>query len=213
MTIENLAFIVVNNAIFKFKGPWDLSLLSFVVKDDTVDTVVIPVCKCVWKYPSVTNDKAFLQSVYGEPFFGLCLLASQAHKLFLSQSHRVSVYSRPWCSGYSLLALAFHKFLLCLNIFPFGSCGDYTSFLICLPSPMPKLARQASARPPSYTEAYEKIMERWAVVLTSFYWWFYFSTWKLNVFNWKDLRGWNNLFSLSKCCLSYMGKSRGNAFG
>jgi hypothetical protein len=37
---KNLAFTVVNNTIFEFKGPWDLSLLSFVVKDDPVDTVV-----------------------------------------------------------------------------------------------------------------------------------------------------------------------------
>lgn len=68
---------MLNNAIFKFKGPWDLSLLPFVVKDDTVDTVVIPVCKCDWKYSRVTEDKAFLQSIHGEPSFGLCPLASQ----------------------------------------------------------------------------------------------------------------------------------------
>lgn len=63
----------INNAIFTFRGPWALSLLSFVVQDDTVDTVVIPVGKCGWKYPRVTDDKAFLRSVRGDPHFGLCL--------------------------------------------------------------------------------------------------------------------------------------------
>lgn len=43
-----------------------------------------------------------------------------------SQSHCVSVYRRPGCSGYCLLPPASHEHLHCLSAFPLGSWEDLT---------------------------------------------------------------------------------------
>lgn len=89
-----LAFTVVNNTIFSLKGPWDLSLWSFVVKYGTVDTVVIPVWKCGWKYLSVTDGTVFLQRAV-ENLFLVCVGRPPWPSFTLSQSHCVSALEGP----------------------------------------------------------------------------------------------------------------------
>lgn len=146
-----------------------------------------------------------------EPFFGLSA-GFPAHS-WPCQKVRVSVCRRPSCSGHSILAPASHMCLHCLTVLPLGSCDNYTSFSICFLSPRPKLARQVV---PGlfYTAACEQSTLRWALFLRSFvYWRFYFATWKLNVFNWKDLRDWKNFSLFLGVSCSKTGNNRWNAFG